>query len=253
MKTVLVIRKTDEFSRILSEKGFETINLPLIETKPCGDLRGFQARLERAEMYDGIFLTSLPAAEVFAAQLREKNITFAGRVYVLGKRAFDALRAENLNLNFFPEANTAREMLEKIPPAELRDKRFLFIRGDRSLRAVPEFLENKSRVDEEIVYRTSEIEVGIAKIKTIREKFERREIAAACFFSPSAAESFWRQFGGEPLDQTCVATLGKTTAEFFAARNLKVEYVSPRASVKDFARGLSEYLTNGKRKMENEK
>ncbi len=46
------------FSRILAENGFEVINLPLIETKPLEDLREFEAKLDKIENYDGIFLTS---------------------------------------------------------------------------------------------------------------------------------------------------------------------------------------------------
>ncbi|MCY7344670.1 MAG: uroporphyrinogen-III synthase, partial [Pyrinomonadaceae bacterium] len=63
-----------------------------------------------------------------------------------------------------------------------------------------------------------------------------------CFFSPSAAASFIEQFGAEILHQTIIATIGKTTAEFFGERNLNVGFVSLKATAEDFAVALIEYL-----------
>ncbi|MGI9056323.1 MAG: uroporphyrinogen-III synthase, partial [Pyrinomonadaceae bacterium] len=62
MSKILVIREFDQFSRFLSENGFEVLNLPLIETNPLDDLSEFKARIEKIEKYDGIFLTSRHAA-----------------------------------------------------------------------------------------------------------------------------------------------------------------------------------------------
>ncbi len=242
MQIILVIRELDEFSRILAESGFEVINLPLIETKTVEDLSEFEARLETIENYDGIFLTSQNAARILAEKLQSKNINFGGKVYVLGKRSFDLLKTENLDLVFENEANTAREFLEKIPMEELKNKHFLFIRGEKSLRVVPDFLNNFAEVEETIVYRTEKIAVGIDKIKAIGEKVKKGEIAAVCFFSPSAAESFLEQFGAEILHQTCIATIGKTTANFLEKRNLKVDFVSPKAAAEDFAVELIIFL-----------
>ncbi|MGI8469195.1 MAG: uroporphyrinogen decarboxylase [Pyrinomonadaceae bacterium] len=253
MKKILVIRKFDIFSGILAENNYEIVNFPLIETKTIEDLSEFQMRLLQLENYDGIFLTSRHAARILAENLREKNINFSGKIYVLGKRGFDLLKNENLDLFFDETANTTREMLEKIPAKDLKNKRFLFLRGEKSLRVVPEFLAKIAPVDETIVYETQKIAVGIAKIKAIREKFEAGEIIAACFFSPSAAASFIEQFGAKILHQIKVATIGKTTAEFFETRNLKADFVSSKATAENFAFELIEYLQNGKWKMENKR
>ncbi len=116
------------------------------------------------------------------------------------------------------------------------------MRGEKSLREVPEFLADLAEVDEVIVYETREIAVENEKINEIREKIESGEIVAACFFSPSAAEIFIKQFGAEITHQTVIATIGKTTAEFFERRNLSVDFVSPKASAEDFAVELIDYL-----------
>ncbi|MGI9034406.1 MAG: uroporphyrinogen-III synthase [Pyrinomonadaceae bacterium] len=253
MKAILVIRKCDNFSRILAENNFEVINFPLIETRAFDDLSEFEAKLAKIENYDGIFLTSKNAARILAKKFREKNTKFGGKLYVLGKRGFKILQTQNLNLIFDKSVNTAREMLEKIAPTDLKNKHFLFVRGEKSLRFVPDFLEKSATLDEIAVYETRKIAIDVDKIKAVCEKFEKNEIAAACFFSSSAAESFIEQFGAEILHQTKLATIGKTTAEFFETRNLPVDFVSSKAAAEDFAVELIQYLQNRKRKMENGK
>lgn len=242
MKTILVIREYDDFSRILAADDYKIINLPLIETKAFDDLSDFDAKLAAIEEYDGIFTTSQNAARILAEKLREKNINFGGRVYVLGKRSYELLKTETLNLVYDETANTAREMLEKIAPEELKDKRFLFARGEKSLRVVPDFLSKIASVDEAIIYETRKIRIGIDQLKAIGEKIEAGEIFAACFFSLSAAESFIEQFAAKILHQTEIATIGTTTAEFFEKRNLRVGFISMKATAEDFAAELVEYL-----------
>lgn len=235
MKKILVVRKYDNFSRILSARGYEIINLPLIETRALDDLSEFAAKLSALDDYDGVFLTSAAATEIFRANLSERNISFSGRIYVLGKTSFVLLQSEKLDLFFDETANTAREMLEKIAPEDLKGKRFLFVRGKKSLRVVPDFLSKTATVDETIVYKTENVRIEIDKLNDLRGRFAAGEILAACFFSPSAAHGFIEQFGADILHQTIIATIGKTTAEFFEKLNLPIGFVSSKAAAEDFA------------------
>jgi len=248
MKTILVVREYDIFSRILAANDFEIINLPLIETKAINDLSEFETKLSAIENYDGVFLTSANAAEIFRTKLIARNINYRGKVYVLGKRSYAILNGANFDLHFDETANTAREMLEKITPEELKDKRFLFVCGDKSLRFVPEFLSKTAAVDEAVVYETRKIAVEIDKLKSLREEIEKGEIVCACFFSPSAAESFIEQFGAAFSHQTLIAAIGKTTAEVLEKRDLNVGFVSSTATAEDFAVELINFLD---RKVEN--
>jgi uroporphyrinogen-III synthase len=242
MKKILVVREFDIFSRILAENNFETINLQLIETNISDDLRDFEAKIARIENYAGVFITSRHAARILSAKMREKDVRFSGKVYILGSRSFDILKTEKLNLIYDESANTAREMMENIAPGDLKGKRFLFVRGAKSLRVVPEFLAKFGEVDETIVYETHELSIGAEEFQSLRKRFEDEEVAAACFFSPSQVESFIKQFGAEILHQTCIATIGKTTAEYFERENLTVDFVSSKSTAEIFAVELIEYL-----------
>ncbi len=242
MKRVLVVRKFDDFSRILSENGLSVINYATIKTVPLENLSDLSAKLETIDNYDGIFLTSAAATEIFRLKLREIKLNFRGKIYVLGKRSFDLLKGENLDLVFDETANTAREMLEKISLEDVQGKRFLFVRGETSLRIVPGFLSEIAAIEETIVYRTENIPVEIDKINLIGEMLEKKEIVCSVFFSPSGAESFLEQFGTEILRHNKIATIGKTTADFFEKQNLKVDFVASKATAEDFAVKLIEYL-----------
>ncbi len=242
MKRILVAREYDVFSRILAANDYEIINLPLVETEMLDDLSEFENKLAAIENYDGIFLTSKQAAEIFRARAVNEKTNYRGKVYVLGRRSYELLKDKNLDLRFDEAANTAREMLEKVALADLKDKRFLFVRGEKSLRVVPDFLSKIAEVDEAAVYRTKNIAIETAELNRLREKFEKGGIGCACFFSPSAAESFIEQFGAETTHLTVIATIGKTTAEFFEMRNVRVAFVASKAAAEDFAAELVEYL-----------
>jgi len=242
MRKILVVREFDDFSRILSESGLKVINCPTIEVAPLEDLSEFEVELNAIENYDGVFLTSANATKIFRTKLSAKNINFHGKIYVLGKRSYDLLKNENLDLVFDKTANTAQEMLDNIALDGLKNKRFLFVRGEKSLRVVPEFLEKIASVDEAIVYCSNGVTIADDKIKAIQAKTANGEIAAACFFSPSAASGFLRQFGAEVLHQIKIAVIGNTTAEFFQRCDLKVDFVAERATAEDFAVELIEYL-----------
>lgn len=241
MTTILVVRKFDNFSRILREKNFEVINCPTIETvETAHDL----AAKISAKNYDGVFLTSRNAAEIADREVFCKNFRYGGKVYVLGKSSYELLKNRNLDLFFDQSANTAREMLAAIPPADLKGRRFLFIRGEKSLATIPEYLENIAELDEIVVYETRQIAVEDSLKKELEAKLKTGQITFACFFSPSGAESFCEQFGAQSLHQTNIATIGKTTADFFAKRNLQINFTPAKATAEDFANELVEHLKN---------
>lgn len=250
--TILVVREFDNFSRILRESGFEVINCPAIETVESENSADLSAKLS-AENYDGIFLTSRKATEIFAKRLFDKDFKFSGVIYVLGESSFKILADKNIRLYFDKTANTAREMMAAIPIDELKNKRFLFIRGEKSLGTIREILGEIATLDEAIVYETRRVEIEDSLKTDVMSKLRTGQIKFACFFSPSGAESFCEQFGAQSFHQTRIATIGKTTADFFEKRNLKVDFTPERATAEDFAIELINYLTLEKRKMENGK
>lgn len=243
MKTsaILVIRKFDRFSSLLVENGFNVINLPLIETVRAENLSELDEKLSEIESYDGIFFTSKKAAEVFLERFDRESKTFNGKIFALAtaKQMLETAGFETVSVN---EANTALEFISQIKIGDLKDKRFLFLKGNKSLRIIPEALQGIADVDEVMVYKNVKPEVDARLVVEIKEKFCRKEINFACFFSPSGVENFLEIFGKDLLKEIKLAAIGRTTAGKVKETGLAASFISARATAEDFARGLIEHI-----------
>lgn len=235
---VLVIREFDEFSRTLIDSGLKVINCPVIATVPVFDDPKLQGTFSTKADFDGVFITSPKAAEIFRCKLLAFRRAFNGTVYVFGKRSFDLLKHCVPDLYFDESAATAKEMAENIEPLHLKDKRFLFVCGDKDLSGLPEFLGRTSLVEKAVVYRTVQRKVDPSLRRSIELAAKRREIACVCFFSPSGVESFLAQFGSRVLENAGIAVIGKTTASYLESRGFAVDVISVLPTANAFAESL---------------
>lgn len=242
MREILVIREKDVFTQVLIENGFLVTNFPTIKTETVSDLSELEDFVAEIENFDGIFITSSKAAEIVSAKLSETGKDFNGKFYVLGKRSRDLLTKPNHEIFFSKNATTAKELIEAIPKEDLKNKRFLFPRGNRSLRVVPEMLRDIAEVVETIVYRTTEIETDKAILLEIKEKFERGKFDAICFFSPSGVKEFLKKFESFSQGEIKIAIIGKTTARCVEENKLRVDFVAAKPIAKDFAFELTDFL-----------
>lgn len=242
MATLLVIRDDDRFSSTLREAGCEVVNLALIETKPLDDLSDLRERLAKLPEYDGIFFTSPVAAEIFVNERKGSN-GFYGGVYALGRRARTVLANAGLNVRSAVLANTAQEMLSEIGDAEFAGKRFLFVRGEKSLRTIPQTLADIADVDEVAVYEAVPSIVSEERIGEVSYRLSNGDFDFVCLFSPSAVERFAERFG-DTASNIQAAAIGTTTANAVRKAGLNVSFVSPRSDADDFARGLIDHIKN---------
>lgn len=241
MPTVLVIRKDDQFSQILRESGLDVINLELIKTQPVADLAALREKLGRLSNYDGLFFTSQASAEVFAEQYAGRD-DFTGPVYVLGERARKILESARLNVVFRDSANTIDELLSSFENSEFDGKTFLFLRGDKSMRTIPDFLNGRAGVDEVIVYETKPMQPDESTVAEIAARIKKGEVDWVCFFSPSGIDQFQNLFGNDsPIK---VAAIGTTTAQKAESCGFSVQFISDRSTAMDFAKGVIERITN---------
>ncbi|CAN5530709.1 hypothetical protein BH10ACI3_BH10ACI3_03820 [soil metagenome] len=239
---ILAIRPDDSFSRTLRENGFEVVNLELIRTEPVSDLSGIMEMIRRIDAYDGIFITSPVAANLFLDHLKIEGKSYSGKVYVLGDRSRDSLCGSDLNVVYVDQANTAGELIKSLGEREFAGKHLLFIRGDRSVRTIPEILRSKAKVDELIVYRTIDNLPDENLIKGIADRIKRKEIERVCFFSPSGVKGFIKIFGAEDFTKIKGSAIGETTAASARESGINIEFISKRATAEDFASGLAAFI-----------
>ena len=239
-RQILVVRGDDEFSSLLRDSGLEVINLDLIRTRPVDDLSDLRSKLATLSEYDGLFFTSPVAAEIFVRERNRRN-GFHGDVYVLGRRAQTILEQAGFSVKTSDAANTAEELLGAFEAFDFSGKRFLFVRGEKSIRTIPETLGGKATVDEITVYTTESADLEEGVVLNLKSRLANREISWVCFFSPSGAERFKDVFG-DAANSIYAATIGITTAEAARKSGFEVRYISPRSNSEDFARGLIEHI-----------
>ena len=234
---ILALREDCDFSRELRTRGFQVLNLPLVKAHSLADLRDFRELLASIERFDGVFITSPVAASVFVDEIAAAGVNKTPVVYVLGERSRSVLGACGIAIDFREAPNTADELLDELDVSRFQGQNVLFVRGDRSLRTIPERLAGVANVEEAVVYETVNVEINDG---AVLERLESGEIDWLCFFSPSAVESYVKR--GLPRDGVHIATIGDTTAKKAVELGLLVSFVSDRASATAFAEGLARHI-----------
>ncbi|MFL6375135.1 MAG: uroporphyrinogen-III synthase [Pyrinomonadaceae bacterium] len=233
--TVIVVRRDDNFSQMLRDADIDVNNIELVTTEVLDDLSEFENSLASLDSYDGIFFTSPVAALVFIDRIEPR---LKPTLYALGKRAAAALSQAGFVVRTIPGANTAHEMLTAFGEEEFAGKDLLFVRGEHSMRTIPEKLAGIADIDEIAVYRTIEVELAEQLESDIRTRLTSGQVELACFFSPSAVEAFEKRFGAS----VSAAAIGETTAARARELGFTVELVASQATNHVFARELIEIL-----------
>ncbi len=229
-ETVLVIREFGSFSETLISNGFEVINFPTIITNKIEDLSELEKNIAEIEKYDGLFFTSPKAATVF---LENFEIEYHGKIYILGSRLKDLFENKGFKIVYRKSVNTAEEFINSFDKSEFTGKRFLFLKGSKSLRIIPQMLEDLAEIDETIVYQTNLFTAGKEFVGELKHKFSRREIDLICFFSPSGFENFLKSVEDFEQAEIKFAAIGKTTTERISEAGLEVHFTPSNA--KSFA------------------
>ena len=219
---------------MLRDAGVEVVNVELVGTEVLEDLSEFENLISRLDEYDGVFFTSPVAAQVYVDRVK---LPVKPTLYALGKRAIVVLENAGFDVRKVPHANTAEEMLAGFDDTEFAEKKLLFVRGERSLRTIPETLEGTAKIDEVTVYRPIEIEPTASVAEHVRDRLTGGDIEWTCFFSPSGLEAFEKRFGAVDVK---VGTIGETTAERARELGFRVELVASRATNETFAHELIE-------------
>ena len=238
-RLILVLRENCEFSRELREQGFEVHNLPMIETRKVSDLSRFRELLAEIERFDHVFLTSRASAGVLVDELTPELIAKLPPVYVLGGRARTVLEKQGIAVEYKDTANTADELLDMIGVSSFTGKSILFIRGEKSLRTIPERLGSVANVVEAVVYET--VDARVENDEAV-ERLRAGQVGWLCFFSPSAVESFEKRKFANGGNGPKVAVIGETTASIARSLGFSVEFISDRATAIDFAKGLARHI-----------
>jgi len=241
---VLVIRGDGGFSSLLSESGCEVLNLELTEIVPANDLNELNKALDNIRDYEGLFFTSPEAAAVFIHELGDRRSGLHGKICVLGDRTRRLFAHAGFEVVFSADVNTAHELVNSFEKTEFAGKKLLFVRGDQSVRTIPNLLGGVATVDEVVVYKSVEKRPDDATVTTLKGRFRDHQIDWICFFSPVGVDRFRNIFGLDDVGLLKAAVIGETTAKRARDAGIHVDLVSHRATALDFAEALLAQIKN---------
>jgi uroporphyrinogen III methyltransferase / synthase len=230
--SVLVPRARQQagtLSRLLTERGAEAIELPLIAIRPPASLDPLDraiAELARGA-YAWIGLTSVNGVaavrERAEAAGHDARLLAGARIAAVGPGTRAALRAWGINPDLEPARATTAELAAAFPPAPVPpgDARpVLLPRSDLANPELSTVLRGKGwDVVDVVAYRTVPLDEMPA---STRARLDNGEIGWLAFTAASTVQGFLRAYGGPPPKGTRVAVIGPVTAAAAAAAGLPI-------------------------------
>ncbi len=158
--TLLVTRprdQADELHALLRQRGMETIGVPAVEIDRGGFAAGLDRMLERLDGADWLVLTSANGADALADRLRgvQRQLPPATRVAAVGPATAHALRNAGIRVDHVPATYLTVAIADGL--GDVRGRRVVLARADAATPDLPEALQARGAIVEEIVaYRTVE-------------------------------------------------------------------------------------------------
>jgi uroporphyrinogen-III synthase len=224
--TVLVPRargQAEGFSRLLRERGAETLEVPAIEIRPVASNAALDLALEQlaAGRYDWLVVTSVNGV----AALRERAAVppardaplGRARVAAVGPATEAALREWGVVPDLVPEVATTAELGRCFPPGS---GEVLLARADRANPGLGAALRARGwRTHEVVAYHT----VPVGELDpAARRRLDGGTVDWVAFTASSTVEGFVNGYGGPPPAGVRVAAIGPVTADAAREAGMRV-------------------------------
>ncbi len=246
MPTVLITRpKADasEFANALAQHGLRAEFFPTIEIAPITDWV-----LPTLEHYDGLIFTSANAVRHFISPLLSRAPNRFARLramnhYAVGIKTYRALQEYGIDSVLYSDKGNAEDLAELIRREGIEGKRFLFLRGTRSLGTIPDAIQKHGGTcDELVVYQTSDLSPEASQ--RLSELLARDDVTWVTFFSPSAAQAFFNALpSASLLLRVRIAVIGNTTKAAVEALGFRVDAIAPVPTAEALARTIATFTS----------
>lgn len=253
-KRLLITRPREQSAEFIAEVerlGGTAVIFPLIAIAGPESWDACDETLARIETYDGIVFTSVNGAEKFLDRYVEKAGgpgLLAGRnVYVVGDKTRRRVEAYGIRVCFTPTDYSADSLRRHFAGSNVRDQRFLVVRGDIGRKDVEQQLrEGGAYVEVVVVYRTVPADEHGAI--AMGRRLSGGEIDVVTFASPSAVQNFVKMFPDfspqRASGRTIVAVIGPTTGSAARAVGLPPDIMPGESSVESLVQAVDEYYKN---------
>ncbi|HTK82213.1 MAG TPA: uroporphyrinogen-III synthase [Bacteroidota bacterium] len=250
-KRILITRSAHQARELLlmiEDNGGIAVLFPTIEIVPPADWDACDRALHALTMYDGIIFTSANGVEFFFRRMEELKLDSSGLnaklVCAVGEKTEQALSRHGLAVTVMPENFTAADLSRKLESEDLREKTFLFPKGNLGSNIVQDNLKLLgASVDPVIVYRTIKPEQHA--VDEVRATLMDGGIDIATFTSPSTFKNFCTFFSHGDLSdifmKTKIAVIGPVTSEAVRNAGFEPAITAKQQTIDSLVESINEY------------
>lgn len=270
---ILVTRAKEQgsqFSSLLSKKGAEVLELPVISFEPPSNPGLLNQAIYNLGKYDWIIFTSVNGVKAFWNTLNNNRATFPSelRVAAIGPATKRSIEERGVSVSLTPSnLFQAEGLLETFTGAAAgnpnimgKDTKILIPRAEEARRILTDELRLRGAlVDEVPAYKTvlpSGFNHDILKL------LEQNLIDVVTFTASSTVKHFLTLLRREGLHpetlfkkniegaagSVVIACIGPITAREVEKQGFKVNFTASRSTIPDFAQGLADYFAASKKR-----
>lgn len=242
-KKVLVGRaeeQSEEFRRMLRERGADPVSHPLIRIAPPDDGQALTNAVANAGSYDWVVFTSANAVHAFFAAARaagrDARVFGSAKVCTIGPATRDALASFGIHADLMPSEYRGEAVADAILKASAgkTDLRVLLPRALVARDVLPDTLRaSGATVDVVVAYQT--LPPTEDARRALRHAIEHRQVDVVVLTSPSSVENLVAALGSDAtalLQGFVIASIGPITSAALAKHKIAVtvsasEYTTP--------------------------
>ncbi len=247
-KTILITRsedQADEFIELIKSRGGKAILFPTIKIADPDDWQECDRALENLNSFDGIIFTSRNAVEHFLQRLSFTKSRFnalsSKLIFAVGEKTKLLLEKNKLKINAIPENFTAESLAETIKTFNVRNRKFLFPRGNLGRDVIIEKLSvHGAQVKSVVVYKTEK--AVPENLPWVEKELLAGNIDVVTFTSPSTIKNFFSLFSEETRTRftklTIFAVIGDVTAEALRKFGLEPAVIAKPSTIEGMVEGM---------------
>jgi len=252
-KRILVTRSRSQagvLSRMLSERGAETVELPVIEARELTETEELDGAVSNLRKYQWVLFTSVNGVDAFWQRMRTMGLDsrrFAKlKIGAIGPATAERLNDFGLYPDFISQEFTSESMLKGLAEMGIAGCRILLPRSDIAPRDLIEGLKKRGVHPFEVAaYRT--VKPDGVDLKGKRQLIEG-EIDIVTFTSSSTVTNPVAMLDGgvDAINKAKVACIGPATASAAAKAGIGVDIMAQEHTIPGLVAAIEAYYTSEK-------
>jgi uroporphyrinogen III methyltransferase/synthase len=249
-KRVLVTRarrQASALSKLLAEKGAQSVELPAIDILPVENSDELDAAIRDLKSYHWVIFTSVNGVGAFFARLAalklDSRALHGRKIGAIGPATAAALEAHGLTADYCPAVYTGAGMVEGLKKLKIAGKRFLLPRADIADKELSDGIGSLGGEAHDVsAYHTVSDDIAIDKAIRL---ITGGEIDVITFTSSSTVTNLISALGkGVKLPSKVVtACIGPKTMETALKDGLKVDILAKEQTIPGLVAAMEEYFS----------